>query len=71
MQVKEAIERATKAIEEAKAAGLPKLVLITGRGVHSKDGIPKIKPAINGLIKKHNLRCTPNTPNPGCVHARA
>ena len=36
---------------------LGKLVgIITGQGIHSKDGIPKIKPAVIDLLKKERAK---------------
>lgn len=67
LRVEEAKERAEAAIKRAKANGVKKLVFIVGKGLHSEGGVPKIKPAILSLINKHNLRCTPNVPNPGCI----
>lgn len=65
LQVTEAIEFAQKAIEQAKADGRKRLVLIVGQGKHSADGVPKLKPAVLSMINKHNLRCYANRPNPG------
>ena len=30
--------------------------------------IAKLKPAIGEMIKKYNVKCTPDKPNPGCLY---
>jgi hypothetical protein len=40
-----------------------------GRGLHSADGIAKLRPAIEVLIQKHGLRCTTDCPTVGCLTA--
>eukprot|EP00198_Chlamydomonas_reinhardtii_P004646 XP_001693982.1 nucleolar protein [Chlamydomonas reinhardtii] len=51
LRVKEAIAEVEKAIAAARASNPPqqRLVLIVGKGLHSADGVPKLKPAIEGL----------------------
>ncbi|KAG2433889.1 hypothetical protein HXX76_008242 [Chlamydomonas incerta] len=69
LRVKEAVAEVEKAIAAARAANPPqqRLVLIVGKGLHSADGVPKLKPAIEGLVRRHNLRVTPGVPNAGCI----
>ncbi len=69
LRVTEAVAEVEKAIAAARAANPPqqRLVLIVGKGLHSADGIPKLKPAIEGLVRRHNLRVTPGVPNAGCI----
>lgn len=43
------------------------LSIITGRGTHSVNGKPKIKPAIINRVKKRNLRHQPFPNNPGVI----
>lgn len=50
-------------------AGLPRLVLIVGKGLHSRDGVAKLRPAVERLVARHNLRCIPGQPNAGCITA--
>ena len=40
---------------------------IVGRGKNSKDGVPKLKPAVEGFCRKLNLRVLPGE-NPGVVY---
>ena len=32
------------------------LYIITGRGLHSRNGIPRVRPAVEGRLKQRNLR---------------
>lgn len=74
--VKEAIAVVERYINEKKndktKAGpdsdSPKtLTFIVGMGNHSVDHIPKLKPAIENLMRKHRLACTPDHPHKGCL----
>ncbi|PPQ70695.1 hypothetical protein CVT24_000177 [Panaeolus cyanescens] len=62
LYVKEAIERADQAIQDARRRGDNHISFIVGKGLHSRGGVAKIKPAIEQLIQKHNLvaRIDPN-----------
>lgn len=67
LYVNEALEKAEQAIQAAKAHGRKQLVFITGKGNNSRGGIPKVKPAMEQLMVKHQLRCTTGVPNAGCI----
>lgn len=68
LHVREAVARADAEIEAARARGASRLVFIVGRGVHSADGVARIKPALTGeLMRKHSLRVTAGVPNDGCL----
>ncbi|GAX80938.1 hypothetical protein CEUSTIGMA_g8373.t1 [Chlamydomonas eustigma] len=69
LHVAEAEAVAEKILRGAKRDGKGSVIFIVGRGLHSKDGVAKLKPAIERLINKHNLRCHPDTPHAGCVFA--
>ena len=43
------------------------LVVIVGRGNHSRDKIAKLRPAVEQLIAKHQLRVHLDQPNSGCL----
>lgn len=58
-----------RALLQAKQSGASSVVFIVGRGIHSQDGIVKIRPAVERLIERHNLRCVPDSPHVGCVRA--
>ncbi|KAI9282644.1 hypothetical protein BY458DRAFT_496857 [Sporodiniella umbellata] len=65
--VAEAKEKVEEAIKRCKSSGQENLVIIVGKGLHSPGQIAKLKPAIIDLVKKHNVSCQPNIPNPGCL----
>ncbi|KAJ2991016.1 hypothetical protein HDV02_004016 [Globomyces sp. JEL0801] len=65
--VKEAIAITDKRIGECKSNGVNELVIIVGKGLHSQNGVAKIKPAIQELIVKQEISATMNEPNPGCL----
>ncbi|KAG6813326.1 hypothetical protein H0H92_012139 [Tricholoma furcatifolium] len=67
LYVKEAISRTDEAIEAAKLKGASELRLIVGKGLHSKDGTAKIKPAIEELMQKHSLRAELDPYNAGVL----
>ncbi|XP_059153296.1 uncharacterized protein LOC131939082 [Physella acuta] len=48
-----------------KDAATQFISIITGRGLHSKDGVPKIKPAVENYLRKHKY--TYIWENPGKV----
>lgn len=52
LYVKEAIEQTEKAIADGQRSGLDELRVITGKGIHSKNHQAKIKPAVEGLMRK-------------------
>lgn len=66
--VKEAAEKVEEAISRCKNDGSKDLVIIVGKGLHSPGQIAKLKPAIIDLVKKYNVSCQPNIPNPGCLY---
>jgi DNA-nicking Smr family endonuclease len=65
--VKEAIARVEKHVELCKWSKIPRTVVVTGRGSHSKDGLAKIKPAIQELCRRESLRVFVDEPNVGCM----
>ncbi|KAI0313383.1 hypothetical protein OF83DRAFT_538661 [Amylostereum chailletii] len=52
LRVKEAIEYTDRAIEGAQARGDHKVYLIVGKGLHSENKVPKIRPAIEKYLKR-------------------
>ncbi|KAI9485738.1 MAG: hypothetical protein EXX96DRAFT_476137 [Benjaminiella poitrasii] len=66
--VKEASEKVEQAIQRCQASGQSDLVIIVGKGLHSPGQIAKLKPAIIDLVKRYNVSCQPNIPNPGCLY---
>ncbi|OCH84467.1 DUF1771-domain-containing protein [Obba rivulosa] len=55
LYVREAITYTDRAIQDARVRGDSKIHLIVGKGLHSKDGKAKLRPAIEELIEKHGL----------------
>lgn len=41
-------------LEECINRGLTKVLFITGKGLHSKDGMPKIKPFLRKYLQNHS-----------------
>jgi len=65
LYVQEAIQQTEQAIQRAQQAGLPQLIVITGKGLHSTAHVAKIKPAIEDLMNKYNLSAHVDPHNPG------
>lgn len=65
--VDEVIPRLKERIALAKKSGSSELMVIVGKGRHSKDGIPKLKQAVLKYALKQNIDFTPNYPNGGCI----
>ncbi|KAF9650614.1 Smr-domain-containing protein [Thelephora ganbajun] len=55
LYVKEAINYTDRAIEAAKRRGDTTINIIVGKGLHSNGGVARLKPAIEALMRKHNL----------------
>ncbi|KAK9900311.1 DUF1771-domain-containing protein [Cystobasidium minutum MCA 4210] len=67
LYVQEAIERTERAVQDAQSQGLDELRIITGKGIHSNQGIAKIKPAIEKLMVKYNLAAHLDPHNTGVL----
>ncbi|KAF7783000.1 hypothetical protein Agabi119p4_2376 [Agaricus bisporus var. burnettii] len=67
LYVKEAIPRVERKLKEARARGAPSIRFIVGQGRHSDDGIPKLKPAIENLIRESGLSSRIEQFNPGAL----
>ena len=55
LYVKEALAKVDEVIHQAQAQNYPQLRLIVGKGIHSKDHVTKIKPAVEELLRKYNI----------------
>ena len=53
LKVQEAIEKVEQALYDAIVTNTPELRIITGRGNHSKNGIPTLKLAIIGAMQEY------------------
>ena len=67
LHVREAVAAADAALEAARARGERRVVLIVGRGVHSRDGVARLKPALIGELGRKHGRVTAGVPNDGCL----
>ncbi|EKM54149.1 uncharacterized protein PHACADRAFT_257781 [Phanerochaete carnosa HHB-10118-sp] len=67
LYVKEAITYTDRAIQQARARGDSEVHLIVGKGLHSKNGAAKIKPAIEDLMQKHQLVAELDPQNTGVL----
>ncbi|KAI0000402.1 hypothetical protein BJV77DRAFT_939265 [Russula vinacea] len=67
LYVKEAITYTDNSIAEARARGDNEIRLIVGKGIHSPNHAAKLKPAIEGLIQKHNLSAAIDPQNSGVL----
>lgn len=67
LHVDEAVARVEARIAECQRTRQDHLVVIFGRGNHSKDHVQKLKPAMERLIAEHRLRVAVGAPNLGCV----
>mmetsp|Transcript_10452 Transcript_10452/g.27251 ORF Transcript_10452/g.27251 Transcript_10452/m.27251 type:complete len:199 (-) Transcript_10452:657-1253(-) len=74
LYVDEALERVENAISTARWSQILRrpvakdITFIVGKGLHSQDGVAKIKPAVLKLVNRYYLRVTEDKPNTGCVH---
>lgn len=50
LYTQEAVAKTEEAIRAAKSKNLPELRVIVGKGIHSKDHVAKVKPAIEKLM---------------------
>lgn len=65
--VKEAVQKVEERIQKCQKKGLKQFKCIVGKGIHSANGEAKIKPAIEDLVQKYNLRCSVDGNNTGCL----
>ncbi|KZV86585.1 DUF1771-domain-containing protein [Exidia glandulosa HHB12029] len=67
LYAREAITYADRSIEEARARGQSHIRLIVGKGMHSKGGASKLRPAIEELMQKHQLVASMDPHNAGVL----
>lgn len=65
--VKEAITYTDRALQQARARGDNEIHLIVGKGLHSKNGAAKLKPAIEELMYKYQLSAELDPNNAGVL----
>lgn len=64
-QVAHAKKYAKLAIQAAKERNYRKMIFIVGRGKHSPNGIPRLKPAIHQYAMELGYKCELDMPNEG------
>ncbi|CCM05698.1 uncharacterized protein FIBRA_07930 [Fibroporia radiculosa] len=65
--VKEAITFTERTIEQARRRGDSKIHFIVGKGLHSPNGVAKLKPAIEELMQKQGLIAELDSQNGGVL----
>ncbi|CAE7083183.1 unnamed protein product [Rhizoctonia solani] len=65
--VNEALVYTQNHIDMCRQSGVTQTSIITGRGNNSKDGVAKIKPAVEGLLVREGLGNRFEWVNEGCV----
>ncbi|KAH9839944.1 uncharacterized protein C8Q71DRAFT_744956 [Rhodofomes roseus] len=55
LHVKEAIAYTERAVQDARHRGDTKINLIVGKGLHSRKGVAKLRPAIKKLLETQGL----------------
>lgn len=56
LYVEEAIDRLEQRLTSCQKNGRAQLIIIFGKGNHSKDGVRKIKPAVEKIMAQYKLR---------------
>ncbi|KAG1752992.1 DUF1771-domain-containing protein [Suillus lakei] len=67
LYVKEAVSYSDKAIKEARQRGDSQIRFIVGKGLHSNGNVAKIKPALEDLMRQHNLPTEVDPHNAGVL----
>ncbi|KAJ3150296.1 hypothetical protein HDU86_006687 [Geranomyces michiganensis] len=65
--VKEALEALDTHVAKCRAAGVTRTRVITGKGNHSKDGMAKIRPAVEEWCVRNHVRAVEDPRNAGAV----
>ncbi|KAJ3148423.1 hypothetical protein HDU89_004754 [Geranomyces variabilis] len=66
--VKEALEALDTHVAKCRSEGVTRTKVITGQGLHSKDGMAKIKPAVEAWSVKNRVRAVEDPRNAGVVN---
>lgn len=67
LSVQEAVMQVKRALRDAITSNSPQLRIITGKGKHSKDGIPALKLAIIRELQIRHITATPDFKNDGVL----
>ncbi|KAJ8077168.1 hypothetical protein PM082_001596 [Marasmius tenuissimus] len=65
--VEEAVDATEAAFRKILKDGKDSLRVIVGKGNHSKDATPKLKPAVTAAMKNHGFQCNPDPRNAGVL----
>ncbi|KAH7926710.1 hypothetical protein BV22DRAFT_333267 [Leucogyrophana mollusca] len=67
LPVSDALEFSLSAIKDARKRGSKQIRFIVGKGLHSPDGLPKIKPALQGYLSSRGIRNEIDPQNDGVL----
>ncbi|WFD43979.1 hypothetical protein MPSI1_002644 [Malassezia psittaci] len=67
LYVKEALAKVDQVIAQAQAQRFPHLRIIVGKGIHSRDHVSKIRPAVEDLLRKYNVAARIDPKNHGVL----
>lgn len=67
LYVKEALAKVDEVIAQAQAQNFPQLRIIVGKGIHSKDHVSHIRPAVEDLLRKYNVAAHIDPKNGGVL----
>ncbi|TDL26078.1 hypothetical protein BD410DRAFT_895512 [Rickenella mellea] len=68
LKVKEAIKQTERKLREVQLSGGKKLEVITGRGRHSKNGIPVLKVSVMQALNSQGIPVEVDSRNPGLLN---
>ena len=63
----EAIVKAEQVIQQAQAQGYPQLRIIVGKGLHSKNHVQHLRPAVERLVQQYNISAHVDKRNTGVL----
>ncbi|ETW84744.1 hypothetical protein HETIRDRAFT_247562, partial [Heterobasidion irregulare TC 32-1] len=67
LYVQEATKFAEASITVARSHGFESLKLIVGKGLHASNGVAKVKPAVEKMLKSRGLVVTEQRGNAGVL----
>lgn len=67
LYVKEALAKVEEAVQKAQQQNYPQLKLIVGKGIHSRDHVSHVKPAVQRLLSHYHLDAHVDPHNKGIV----
>lgn len=67
LYVKEALSKVEEAVQQAQQQNYPQLKLIVGKGIHSRDHVSHVKPAVQRLLSHYHLDAHVDPDNAGIV----